>query len=768
MGDITVGSEVVTPTNEIAKVTAVYPQPIKPIYSLSTNSGKSTEACEEHLWKIKYTVPKKKSEYGVFTTKEVLRLMKEGRTVSVPFPEAISFEKEDLPLDPYTLGFLIGDGCFRGQGSISFTTLDEEVVEYIRDGVKNLNLRIAQQPSTITYYIRMTERFHQTNEKGQYIVENDAVRLIKELGLEHHTSYDKFVPEQYKRGTIEDRLAIVQGLMDSDGCVDETGKSIEFSTSSEQLALDMQEIIWSLGGKAKIVSRIPTYTHKGEKKQGALNYRVYIKMRDDSLIFRLPRKKERCQPVRDLWDKIENLEYVREDYSQCISVDHPEHLYITDDYIVTHNTWVGISKFVRFIDEPEYIGYIIRKTASSLRTGAFETAKKIFKAACPDVKINQNEMSFRFPSGCRIYMKGLDGQQGIDFFQGQEISGVLIDEATHLNAEEVSWILTRLRTNSNAKPTAWMSCNPDNSSWLLDWVEWYLHPKKTYVTEGDVTFDIGGRPDQDKNEMLRWFLVINGLYVWDTDRDRLIETYKDSIEDGQYPMSFRFIGATYKDNPMIDRKYVSDLLNKSRIEKERLVFGSWHAKPEGSGFWSNEWCKKLKTFPHDDDPDDEIVKRVRCWDLAYTEPHEGNMDPDYTVGVLMAQTKKGYYIVEHVVRAQLKVGRLYRYIADIALKDCDMYGVIPQILPEDPASGKATFAFAREYLMSSGVPAVTKVSGSNQRNKVERFKNFAAASENQAVYIMEADWNDVYFTELEAFDGTRNVRHDDHFLTNYG
>lgn len=199
------------------------------------------------------------------------------------------------------------------------------------------------------------------------------MRLIKELGLEHHFSYDKFVPEQYKRGTIEDRLAIVQGLMDSDGCVDETGKSIEFSTSSKQLALDMQEIIWSLGGKAKIVSRIPTYTHKGEKKQGALNYRVYIKMRDDSLIFRLPRKKERCQPVRDLWDKIENLEYVRDDYSQCISVDHSEHLYITDDYIVTHNTWVGISKFVRFIEEPEYIGYIIRKTASSLRTGALNS-----------------------------------------------------------------------------------------------------------------------------------------------------------------------------------------------------------------------------------------------------------------------------------------------------------------------------------------------------------------------------------------------------------
>lgn len=422
---------------------------------------------------------------------------------------------------------------------------------------------------------------------------------------------------------------------------------------------------------------------------------------------------------------------------------------------------IGICRFVQFLQEPEYIGYVVRKTAASLKGGLFEVAKKIFKHVEPKVKINLNEMSFTFPSGCRIYFKGLDGQASMDYFQGQEISGLMIDEATHVTFDEVSWVLTRMRTRSSIKPTAWLTCNPDPDSFLLDWIDWYLYPKKTYVTEGDITYDVGGRPDPEKNGVVRYYYVIDGKYVWNTDKDELMETYKDSIEDGQIPMSLRFIGATYKDNPMLSLKYVSDLLNKTRIEKERLVFGSWYARPEGAGFWSNEWCRKLESFPPDDDPDDEIIKRVRCWDLAYTEPHEGNSDPDYTVGVLMAQSKKGYYIVEHVVRQQLSVGKLYKYIADVALKDCDMYGVIPQILPEDPASGKATFAFAREYLMSSGVPAVSKVSGSNQRNKVERFKNFAAASENQAVYIMKAEWNDVYFTELEAFDGTRNVRHDD-------
>lgn len=188
---------------------------------------------------------------------------------------------------------------------------------------------------------------------------------------------------------------------------------------------------------------------------------------------------------------------------------------------------------------------------------------------------------------------------------------------------------------------------------------------------------------------------------------------------------------------------------------------SWFARPEGAGFWKNDWCRKIKRFPHPDDPDDKIEKRVRAWDLAFTEPHEANPNPDWTASVLMARTKNGYYLVEHVCRAQLRVGSLYRYICDVSLKDYELYGIIPQYIPEDPANGKVTYLFAKEYLMKNGIVAVDKVKGSNIRNKMERFKNFAAASEHGAVLIMEADWNDMYFSELEVFDGSRNVKNDD-------
>lgn len=192
---------------------------------------------------------------------------------------------------------------------------------------------------------------------------------------------------------------------------------------------------------------------------------------------------------------------------------------------------------------------------------------------------------------------------------------------------------------------------------------------------------------------------------------------------------------------------------------------NWYIREEGAGYWKHSWCKKIKSFPvqgsDDLPPDDSIDKRVRCWDLAWTEPSDVNPDPDYTAGVMMFRTKKGYYVVENVVRQRMRAGSVYKYICDIAKKDYEYYGIVPQFIPEDPAAGKATYQFAKEYLMSNGITAVNKVTGSKQANKLERFKNFAAASENHAVLIMEAEWNDIYFNELEVFDGTRNTRHDD-------
>lgn len=134
----------------------------------------------------------------------------------------------------------------------------------------------------------------------------------------------------------------------------------------------------------------------------------------------------------------------------------------------------------------------------------------------------------------------------------------------------------------------------------------------------------------------------------------------------------------------------------------------------------------------------------------------------------MFRTKLGYYVVEHVLRDRKRIGELYKYIAEVAKEDYATYGMIVQYIPEDPAAGKLTYQFAKEFLRERGI-LVNKVKASQQKSKLERFKNFASASENHIVWIMDtshlkcaiANWNEYYFNELEVFDGTRNTRHDD-------
>lgn len=465
----------------------------------------------------------------------------------------------------------------------------------------------------------------------------------------------------------------------------------------------------------------------------------------------------------------------------CFPKSYKHKLFIDSDADITvfggaagsGKTYQGICRFLRFINEPLYKGYVIRKTQASLKHGAFKDAIRLFTAWEPRIKYNKVDMTITFPSGAMIVFKGLDGTASIEYFQGQEISGALVDEATHIKYEEISWLMTRLRTNADVKPTVWFTCNPDPDHFIAEWVDPYLFPKNTYKTVKGHLIDVGGRVDPKLNCRKRWYYVIGGLWYWNDDRDALIEECKHLIfDDSQQPMSFLFIGATCEDNPVLMREqpnYKSQLLNKTKLEAERLLYGNWYIREEGAGYWKKEWVLPLvKKFPTEDNPLDKIDKRVRCWDFAFTEPHDANPDPDYTASVLMARTKLGFYLVEHVTRARKRVGALYQYIAQIALADYDTYGIITQYIPEDPASGKVTYQFARDFLRERGV-MVNKVRASQQKSKLERFKNFASASENRAVLVYdtshhkdpEKNWNEYYFSELEVFDGTRNTRHDD-------
>lgn len=373
MGDIKPGVSVCTPSGLTTKVTGVFPQGIKDIYKITFSDGRTVECCGEHLWKIygnfgeTYKTPggwrRNRMGYRIVSTFDMIKMLdKNYKKVRIPLIKPIDRPDVDQPLDPWLMGFLLGDGSFARNKLGSFSTADDEILDIIASKLKKGYYIKKHQHGTYDYHIITDD--HDTyghpvvgnrNRYNQY--RNIYRRALADMGFRNHLSTDKFIPDIYKNGSIDQRLDLLAGLVDSDGYVSSNG-SLSISTSSVRLACDIQELVWSLGGCARITTKNPTYTYNGELRNGHISYNVAIKYQDPQRLSYLKRKKDRL-PVnyqyKDLKLTVKSIELIRQAEAQCIMVDDPDHLYITNNYVVTHNTVIveGLAKRIAEKQVPE-------------------------------------------------------------------------------------------------------------------------------------------------------------------------------------------------------------------------------------------------------------------------------------------------------------------------------------------------------------------------------------------------------------------------------
>lgn len=333
MGELAVGDLVSTPDNGFARVLKVHPQGVVPVFKLTFKDGRSTRATADHLWKVR-----SEGKWRLRTTEDLINASKTlGRQMAVPFVQPMTLEgnnKLDLQLHPYVLGVLLGDGFLANkEGSprqeVRLTTYDPWIIDRVR--------KFAPEGTTFFDTHRKFEfRFGSLDRFGAV-----ARQHIKNLKLLGKRSHEKFIPEEYLNASIDDRIQLLQGLMDTDGTAG-TNASISFCTVSQQLANDMCALVRSLGGAAHIGTRNPVFTHKGEKKQGRLAYVISIRMPNPAIAFSLPRKVERVQSYQyadSFFLGIESIEPDGIEESSCITIDHPDRLYVTDDFVITHNSY---------------------------------------------------------------------------------------------------------------------------------------------------------------------------------------------------------------------------------------------------------------------------------------------------------------------------------------------------------------------------------------------------------------------------------------------
>jgi phosphate starvation-inducible protein PhoH and related proteins len=343
IGDLAVGDLVVGSNGLPTPVLGVYPQGRRPVYRLTTQDGASTLACGEHLWTVRTVDDRSHGRPSrVLQTQEMIGQLRRGHVhrFELPLVDPVEFVPREVPIDPYALGLLLGDGCLTTTTTPSFSTADPELAEALEAALPGIALF---RKSEVDYVLR-----HVNGGRGGLLIANPVTVALRELGLAGTRSETKFVPESYRLNSAAVRLAVLQGLLDSDGGpVTQRGRTcrIQYTTCSARLRDDVVFLVRSLGGVARWRCR-PALGRKSGLANGrpvAYRHDAYvldIRLPEGVQPFRLGRKRlahnERGggRPMRF----IESIEPAGEAETICIQVAAEDSLYVTDDLIVTHNT----------------------------------------------------------------------------------------------------------------------------------------------------------------------------------------------------------------------------------------------------------------------------------------------------------------------------------------------------------------------------------------------------------------------------------------------
>jgi superfamily II DNA or RNA helicase len=341
-GDLRVGDQVMGRDGMPHNVTGVYPQGILPAYRMTFSDGSSTLCSDDHLWAVNSAVRKNRGlPYRVLTTREIRERLHDAAGNArhyIPIADPMHFgQRPMLPIEPYLLGCLLGDGGLTRRGSWRFTTADAEILASCR----------ALLP-TGTEMVPIQRYDYQIRKPSG---EPDRLGAVLDgFGLAGRGSATKFIPSVYKTAALPDRLALLQGLLDTDGTTNPKNGNVEFTTVSDQLAQDAAFLVRSLGGVARMRYKPqPKYTYKGEQRIGKPAYRVGISLPPELPPFRLTRKLARYTPRSKYLPTraIVSVEYQQDCEMMCIAVDAPDKLFLVDDFIVTHNTVQVIAHVLR-------------------------------------------------------------------------------------------------------------------------------------------------------------------------------------------------------------------------------------------------------------------------------------------------------------------------------------------------------------------------------------------------------------------------------------
>lgn len=350
--DIKVGDYVFDENGQPTKVLGVFPQGKLRSYAVRFEDGSVIECNDEHLWNARtrwhhyhdhpyetHTL-REMMDYGIVRVgHRTNRRDQHMKSWYVPRNKAVQRPEADLPIHPYALGVFIGDGCLTNT-TLSISSDDEPVVRHVAE--------LIGSPDVLCCKSSYTWQFFAPAGSNKYFHTKDMAELLPGTKVFGYKSLEKRIPDAYMLASIEQRMELLHGLMDTDGCVQgsEGRVNVGFSTNNKDLACDVMKLAASLGYRTTLRedTRHDT-TYKNAE------YRVYFMVSDQDAygLFWLQKHKDRIMASIRMDKKFQKIygdmaiaEVVdtgREEEMLCIYVEAPSHLFqVGESHIVTHNT----------------------------------------------------------------------------------------------------------------------------------------------------------------------------------------------------------------------------------------------------------------------------------------------------------------------------------------------------------------------------------------------------------------------------------------------
>lgn len=474
MGELKIGDFVCTPFGKPARVLEIYEHKDKDIYDLETTDGRHAHCGLEHLWSFRTRKQiHKYREHGIvdrnLTTEDTASLIKrleEGQSIYLPTSHAQEFSRKDYVIPPYVLGVLLGDGCLTSRlNSTCFviSNSEDDVIQKVAS-LSNAN-RVYANPCNYSKSI-FTENAQRYKE---YL---DGVGLVT-------YSYNKFIPQEYLWGSIEQRRELLYGLMDTDGCVEDKNR-FSFSTTSKQLAEDFMFLCRSLGYIVTLHE-----DKRSDKYTQGTSYDICIQT--DDVIFSSNKhllrykanieKRTRKYARTNDHIRIKAITKVDRCDARCIWIDDPLHLYIIDDFVVTHNTAAAVMCIAEPSNDPRFRAVYLRNNLGDLKSGGgiLDEFKKMYAKGCTVVESGDPHVDF--PSGARIDVTHIADQSKdkvLQRFKGRQYDFIYFDEGTGFTWECFTAVYSRNRGMAKWTGKVRMTTNPKRNHWLRKFLDWYI------------------------------------------------------------------------------------------------------------------------------------------------------------------------------------------------------------------------------------------------------------------------------------------------------